>query len=277
MKRIYCSLLLFGLFLIPHPSNAATCNYCGHYQNEQSIYKCEKCGKFVIPSSSNRKLSDSIRIRPIPPSYPSTNTKPFKIKMSDIKGKGKAGAAIGLLAGGSFAFFDNPLLGIILIIAGLFFAHSFFKENSKDKSTVKDSSANHITAQENAKSSNGNKTRESAKNTFTEKKQTLRPTRVSSFDSSASNEAKRKSAQSSASYNDSKSSISSGTNSSLTDDGSYWYNEGIFFATGKDGRSIDYIEAVKCFQKAKNLGYEDKDEWLKYLKHYLGNNGKHVV
>lgn len=46
----------------------------------------------------------------------------------------------------------------------------------------------------------------------------------------------------------------------------YWYHEGMLFCDGTDGRSVDYNKAIECFQKAKEMGCNEADEWLTNLK-----------
>lgn len=49
-------------------------------------------------------------------------------------------------------------------------------------------------------------------------------------------------------------------------DGLKWFNEGVFFCNGNDGRKIDYRKAEECFKVAKECGIKESEEWLIFLK-----------
>ena len=49
-------------------------------------------------------------------------------------------------------------------------------------------------------------------------------------------------------------------------DGLKWFNEGVFFCNGNDGRKIDYRKAEECFKVAKECGIKEAEEWLIFLK-----------
>ena len=229
-------LVIIISFFAPVITYAATCGRCGHSQFSLTSYNCEKCGNYVYVRFSLHNISSDSSSTPSRPSPP--------IK---VRGKGKALIATILIAVGAFLFFDYPWIGIPLIIIGLCFAGSFFKDNSQEEAANDSAASSPPPTGENSPSQSVPVSNVASKISSTrQNNSSRRPTRTSSSSSTR---------------------VSSNAQPNATIDlGMEWYKQGMLYCNGEDGRTVDYNKAIECFKKAKHFGCSKADEWLNYLK-----------
>ena len=193
----------------------------------------------IRPITNLSRISDSYMSRHLLRHAPRNNG--WEKVLRNSKGKGKLLAPLFLIAAGVAFFFENPGLGLVVIILGLSGVFIWLCVTQGKSSTVK-----------------------SGKNTdsASEDHNSLRPSRVSSGSD-------QDPARTQASIEPTMANNDEGTsaqNSSSVQTGEYFLHEGIAFCTGNDGRDMDYTKAKECFQKASSQGVAEADKWLKDLQ-----------
>ena len=193
----------------------------------------------IRPITNLSRISDSYMSRHLSRHAPRNNG--WEKVLRNSKGKGKLLAPLFLIAAGVALFFENPGLGLVVIILGLSGVFIWLCVTQVKSSTVK--------SEKNADSPS-------------EDHNSLRPSRVSSGSDQEST-GTQASVEPTMANNDEG---TSAQNSSSVQTGEYFLHEGIAFCTGNDGRDMDYTKAKECFQKASSQGVAEADKWLKDLQ-----------
>ena len=246
MKRNFFGLFLIiaiSFFFVPTTVSAITCSYCGHYQS--SPLPCNECGR-----------GSYMPRRPIGPLKIDNNiVKPRPPKPIPIRGRGKGALGALIIALGTFIFFEQPVIGIIVIIIGLVIMYSFFRDQKENKTaeiTSTDSSASLVSSDSGENSPQKNSNRPS-RGSDTEKTNTIAISSKPQLSENSKNAP----------------SLEEKTKSNPANSSAHWFIEGVNYCTGKDGRTVNYQLAEDCFQKAKALGDKDAESWLEYLQNIV--------
>ena len=269
--RIHFLIFLLCFLFIPSAMYAYT----------RTCDKCDRKFETSESSTSTRCLYcrlGSVRPRPtwnMPVSRPSAvssvNKWPRKI---NTKGNRKAVIAAIAIAVGAFLFYEHPWIGIPLILIGLVFAYCFFQENSEKRSPVKRKTPTSPEVSNSLVDNNKENIDQSKVKTTAKSENHLRPTRLPSAPGTSDLSAvfspqttiitpvvQQENPTVSPALN-----VPVITPSVPSEDGSHWYQEGVLFCSGEDGRTVDYNKAIECFKKAKKLHYNNSDQWLNYLE-----------
>ena len=254
-----------------------TCDSCRKLNNKRDestkylkLKKCSKCGK---EDSSDPCLScslqHSLQQRPLKPIYPSygldvNHTPKVAPKPNINPGRYRGRNAIGALLAtviigiGVFLFFEYPILGVIVIIIGLFVAYLHFR--TKSESTVKESEKNNNSSQTCSLIDSDSQKNDSPKGS-------CRPRRLSDTDENKSNINSEESLEDQSSGSlEKEAHLKEKTKRDPSNIAAHWFIQGVNYCTGKDGRIIDYQLAKECFQKSKTLGDKDAEKWLDYIE-----------
>lgn len=252
MNLASCFLLLYG--------ESYNCRICNKYMSSKTYTGlCSNCSKTTLrigkaipeTGSKNKSLINT--------------TSRYGIKI--LKG-GKKSIIVAIagivIAVGAFLFYHHPVIGVLVILVGLFIIYCCYKADNKKQQCVPDGSGPPSVPLDSETNLSDVPEKHKTRN--------LNESQSANEQISASTSEQPSCALSNDQYNGTSDinhyeNCASSKQPIVSSD--TWYYEGYMYCTGKDGRTIDYTAAIECFEKAAAAGNKDAKDALQQLKQIM--------